>query len=366
MPLVRNLSTGYLSPAYHTVHDDLFETVYAPDTQTPEQRKRWADMCTFQRWEVELDPADPPPPLEDHWLTEAEKVQNRIRRHLQSVRQGRKLIQEMATKDTREDSHYQPPPREVPSVLPRELPQNFHTPPKFPPSSDPHALQRSPPIFGAPSHNIAPAPPAQTREDHPVQTREPPQPVSSSPVVRRNPSRKVKHQAPEEWKLVMDPHKKTYDHSKKSYVSKSRMTPVSSVFRKVPFFSMLAVFACQANSLSPISAHLLHQQSMSIDPLTHCQEHFHPGMLQSPLALKAKASKDPDLPSLQESLTGPYAEQFWAAMDAEIASLESKGTWQVVERSSMPPGAKAVPGTWAQRIKRLPNGSLSKFKSRWC
>ena len=53
-------------------------------------------------------------------------------------------------------------------------------------------------------------------------------------------------------------------------------------------------------------------------------------------------------------------------MDAEIASLESKGTWEVVDRSSMPPGTKAVPGTWAQRIKRLPNGQLNKHKSRWC
>ena len=53
-------------------------------------------------------------------------------------------------------------------------------------------------------------------------------------------------------------------------------------------------------------------------------------------------------------------------MDKEIASLESKGTWKVVERSAMPSGFKAVPGTWAQRIKRLPDGQLNKFKSRWC
>ena len=33
----------------------------------------------------------------------------------------------------------------------------------------------------------------------------------------------------------------------------------------------------------------------------------------------------------------------------------------------MPPHLlKAVPGTWAQRIKRLPSGELNKFKSRWC
>lgn len=32
----------------------------------------------------------------------------------------------------------------------------------------------------------------------------------------------------------------------------------------------------------------------------------------------------------------------------------------------MPVGLKAVPETWVHRIKRLPCGTLSKFKSRWC
>ena len=53
-------------------------------------------------------------------------------------------------------------------------------------------------------------------------------------------------------------------------------------------------------------------------------------------------------------------------MDAEIDSLERKGTWTVVDRCTMPPNATAIPGTFAQRIKRLPTGELSKFKSRWC
>jgi len=53
-------------------------------------------------------------------------------------------------------------------------------------------------------------------------------------------------------------------------------------------------------------------------------------------------------------------------MDAEIASLQSKGTFEVVLWSSLPKRVKAVPGTWVQRIKRLPSGELSKFKSCWC
>ena len=84
------------------------------------------------------------------------------------------------------------------------------------------------------------------------------------------------------------------------------------------------------------------------------------------MALKAKKTADPDLPSLKASLSGPHAEQFWKAMDKEIESLEGKGTWDVVDRSTVPEGVKVIPGTWAQRIKRHPDGSLNKFKSRWC
>jgi hypothetical protein len=107
-------------------------------------------------------------------------------------------------------------------------------------------------------------------------------------------------------------------------------------------------------------------QVLGFDPTTGLQEMLPPGFVQSPFAMKGKVSRDPDIPSLKESLSGPHAEHFWTAMDAEIASLEGKNTWKVVDRSSMPPNTQAVPGTWAQRIKRLPNGELNKFKSRWC
>ena len=76
---------------------------------------------------------------------------------------------------------------------------------------------------------------------------------------------------------------------------------------------------------------MLNAQVMGYSPVTGCQESLPPGLPQSLFALKAKASKDPDLPTLRESLTGPYAEEFWEAMDKEIQSLEGKGIWTVVE-----------------------------------
>ena len=130
--------------------------------------------------------------------------------------------------------------------------------------------------------------------------------------------------------------------------------------------TLVASILRSAGELTAHTAHMMQAQALGFNPATNCQEDFHPGLVQSAMAFKAKASKDPDLPSLSESLSGPYSEQFWEAMDAKIASLESKNTWEIVDRSSMPPGTKAIPGTWAQRIKRTPSGQLSKFKSRWC
>ena len=128
----------------------------------------------------------------------------------------------------------------------------------------------------------------------------------------------------------MDPNKKTY-------------------YR--PSSLMAVALALSHFGLSAPAAHMLQAQVIGFDPITGFQESLPPGLTQSPLALKAKTSRDPDVPTLKESLNGPYAEHFWEAMDAEIASLESKGTWKVVERSSIPKGVKPVPGTWTQRIK---------------
>jgi hypothetical protein len=131
--------------------------------------------------------------------------------------------------------------------------------------------------------------------------------------------------------------------------------------------SMLAIVLSQTSGITPTSAFLLQEQIHGLDPLTGYQEYMHPATTQSQLALKATVSKDPDLPSLRDSLTGPYAKEFWKAMDSEVASLESKDTYDVVVlHSSIPPGTTVVPGTWVQQIKQLPDGKLNKFKSHWC
>jgi histone deacetylase 1/2 len=121
-----------------------------------------------------------------------------------------------------------------------------------------------------------------------------------------------------------------------------------------------------ATKVTALANHIIHERALGYNYATNTQESMLPHTIQSPWALSAKKSKDPDLPSLREGLNGPHAEAFWKAMDKEIEGLEKLGTWELVPRSSVPKGVRTVPGTWALKIKRYPDGRLHKHKARWC
>lgn len=116
---------------------------------------------------------------------------------------------------------------------------------------------------------------------------------------------------------------------------------------------------------SLLSQHMIHLRALGTDPHAGFQESFHPCATQSELALKAKKTSDPDLPSIREALTGNHSAEFFKAMDSKIKSLESMGTWEMTERRNLTSDTKVIPGTWAFRIKRFPDGRLNKFKSRF-
>ncbi|CAI5498476.1 unnamed protein product [Closterium sp. Naga37s-1] len=76
---------------------------------------------------------------------------------------------------------------------------------------------------------------------------------------------------------------------------------------------------------------------------------------------------DPDAPNIPtprsyaEAIEGPYSSQWQSAMDAEMASWKSTGTY--VDEVP-PPGANIVSGMWIFRVKRPP-GSPPVFKARY-
>ena len=81
-----------------------------------------------------------------------------------------------------------------------------------------------------------------------------------------------------------------------------------------------------------------------------------------PLAFAAKANSD-DLPTYWEEMKSPDAEGFMDAMTKEVLTLESTGAWEIVDQLI---GKNILPGTWALRRKRHPDGQVKKLKARFC
>ncbi|CAI7927984.1 unnamed protein product [Closterium sp. NIES-54] len=107
--------------------------------------------------------------------------------------------------------------------------------------------------------------------------------------------------------------------------------------------------------------------ALSTDVLEDRQEEFQcfaaalPHLVSTPIALEGDPDA-PDIPtprSYAEAIEGPYSSQWQSAMDAEMASWKSTGTY-VVEVP--PPGANIVSGMWIFRVKR-PLGSPPVFKA---
>ena len=70
-----------------------------------------------------------------------------------------------------------------------------------------------------------------------------------------------------------------------------------------------------------------------------------------------------DMPTFQQAMNGPDATEYLDAMKLEIQTLKNQNTWVTVDR----PKDKAVlKGTWAFKLKRLPDGTAYRHKARFC
>ena len=89
------------------------------------------------------------------------------------------------------------------------------------------------------------------------------------------------------------------------------------------------------------------------------------------LANTKKKKYDSDNSSYQDTLTGEYARKYEATMLKEIRQLIQQNTWQSISRSVLPVMKNGrhqcvLPGTWAFKLKQLPDGTPSRFKARYC
>ena len=69
-----------------------------------------------------------------------------------------------------------------------------------------------------------------------------------------------------------------------------------------------------------------------------------------------------DLPKLyEEAISGPEADKWKEAMDAEIGQLNEMETW---EEAELPVGRKAIGCRWVLLGKRNEEGKIIKYKAR--
>ncbi|CAI7920203.1 unnamed protein product, partial [Closterium sp. NIES-54] len=99
-----------------------------------------------------------------------------------------------------------------------------------------------------------------------------------------------------------------------------------------------------------------------VDFAAHCRLDYAAGLVAESASVCPPSVGDPDAPDIPtEAIEGPYSSQWQAAMDAEMASWKSTGTY--VDEVP-PPGANIVSGMWIFRVKRPP-GSPPVFKARY-
>jgi hypothetical protein len=83
-----------------------------------------------------------------------------------------------------------------------------------------------------------------------------------------------------------------------------------------------------------------------------------------PRAYASKAMQnDPDMPTFHQAMNGEFAEEYIKAMHLEIATLVQQRTWKLEPRT---PDLNVIKETWVFKLKRLPDGSPSRFKARFC
>ncbi|KAI2512113.1 hypothetical protein MHU86_2200 [Fragilaria crotonensis] len=77
------------------------------------------------------------------------------------------------------------------------------------------------------------------------------------------------------------------------------------------------------------------------------------------------ASADPDTMYYHEAMREPDRAEFIKAMEKEVKSHTENEVWELVPRSSVPPGTKILPAVWAmKRKRRIATREVYKWKAR--
>ena len=324
VPLVLNLQSGSISPQYHVVFDDSFSTVQSlsPSEEPP---TFWNEIGIEEHLHrVTLDD-DTSAQLNEEWLTPPE-LEERSRHKARAARLRSSVEPFVAPAGTA-----------VPGINPWK---SEELPPWPAPSQleEPSTDRRSSRLNEAYNSKRNPLP-SKVMDL-----------VEVVPVPKAAPS--VKFASENTFEPAVAPRRS--DRLK-------GIAPVANYCDEVYL----------SNVIAPHKSH--HDQILS--HTADRETDFSTGLLNcvDPRAYAAKIRRvgDPDNPSYTEAMSSAEADYWIKAMQIEITQLVKQETWHPVDRKDVPSTEngsrrKILNGTWAFKLKRLPDGTASKYKARYC
>ncbi|KAL7460298.1 hypothetical protein ACHAXS_001818, partial [Conticribra weissflogii] len=341
---VRNLKTGYVSPQYHLVYDDLFQTVYNGTTLADtaadaifddlfENERDWyGEIVTNSAGEVIYQP----PPLEDIWLDETERREKKV-----EVRRRRELARE---REREQDEAFDPEPIPIREFIPAS--KDDDSPPDMRMVSDDEDSSvgsrdeydsdddvfpsSTPTDAPPPAPNIAPPPPPIRQSEGATLPEEAP-PLRRSRRLRREYNRNTRglqdgirdgqyYASKERFCVSRGPKQpppafiRYRSRKRKQYAARleRRKLEHTAFTLGALDWEVPSVEALLRSSIAKFITFAATEVGYSGTVENLVCEWIHPMMLQA----KAAASKE-DNPNWWQAMNGPFSEEYWKAACVE-------------------------------------------------
>ena len=328
VPLVLNPQTGYITAQFLIVFDDWFATVSTSASELPNfNSEAWKRMFKDSTYQYILDDED-----EERLIVETEDFE----------RSQDALVQQQRVATAINEA--QPP-----QALLVAPPPAVTTPPSTTaPVASPVATRQESPLLTPREPTPSPTQPPTA-----YQPTEAPAPVqlfrnTPEPPPRQEP---VVVQVPRELETTIVPERTTPTVN----LPPRRSTRIRAAPKRLGYDGQQGRGYLADVGNFPALEWLMHEAT----EIPHFGDHD-----ITPSAFKANAS-DPDTLSFAEAMADVENIDLWMrAADAEIKSLEKNGTWSEVPIAEAK--TRILPGTWVFKRKRTPDGTISKYKARYC
>jgi hypothetical protein len=333
VPLVLNLQTGSITPQYHVVFDDLFSTVSSIEREI-DPPANWADLClentTYIPVESSSESTSPDvsssvPFLDLEWLSpDDQQLATRATTRHDTIRQT--MVPDTSTPTTQSSSVLTAPMRPTythvtttPAVIP--LAPTYAQVTAIPPAS---VSPSTAPPLSTPTPSLATAPlPAPVEKTIPSAPLLPNVSHGRPPVAGTSRSGR--------------PLKKVTRYIEEAYLS------------SVPY--------------SSLDMNGQHAQLAYLAELYTCSDTGDVNITDPRVYAAKLRGSDADMPTFQQAMNGTEASEYISAMQLEIQTLIGQRTWDTVDR---PMHKSVLKGTWAFKLKRLPDGTPYRYKARFC